>query len=255
MGDGAKLTGAKGFHWRINWLILVFAGIFLPLTLALGYWQLGRAEEKTALLAASLANELAPPVTLAELSRAEDYNYRRVQVSGSFDNQRTILLQNRVRNGLPGYEVVEPFQEARSGRWLLVNRGWLPGAAGNKPPLVVPVEGKVLLSGHLYRSLGEPFTLGEEQWREGWPQVLQNLETEALAERLGVVLYPYTLRLDIESPGALTVGWPKVNIQPEKHRAYAVQWFAMAAALVMLSVFANSNLGEVIRRVWRRPNE
>ncbi|MCK9562985.1 MAG: SURF1 family protein [Bacteroidales bacterium] len=255
MAGGAKLGEAGGLHWRINWPLLALAGVFLPLTIALGFWQLGREEEKAALLAASEASEQAPPVALAELDRAGTHSYRRVLVSGKFDNQRTILLQNRVRNGLPGYEVVVPFEEEPGGRWLLVNRGWIASAAGNAAPPVKPVEGHVLLSGHLYSPPDEPFTLGEEQWREGWPQVLQNLEPDGVAERLGVSLYPHTLRLDAESPGALTVGWPRVSVQPEKHRAYAFQWFAMAVALVVLSIFANSNLGDVIRRLWRKSDE
>lgn len=255
MADGAKLKNAGGFHWQINRLVLIFAGVFLPLTIALGVWQLGRGEDKAILLADNQSRELAPPVPVVQLDPAGEHGYRRVLVSGEFDNRHLLFLQNRVRNGQPGYEVVTPLQDVASGYWLLVNRGWVASRAGNELPRVAPITGTVLLSGHLYRSPGEPFTLGGEQWRETWPQVLQNLEIDGLAERLGVPLYPYILRLDAEAPGALTVGWPMVSVQPEKHRAYAVQWFAMAVALTLLTVFANSNLGEVIRRLWRREHE
>lgn len=235
--------------------MLVFAGVCLPVTLALGFWQLAREEEKALLLASMAANEQAPPVALKALSAGGDHNYRRVLVSGKFDNRHPIMLQNRVRNGRPGYEVVIPFQERDTGLWLLVNRGWIAGRADNEIPAVDTLEGSVLLSGHLYRSADVPFTLGDEQWRHEWPQILQNLEVDALAERLGVPLFAYVLRLDPESPGALAVGWPKVAIQPQKHRAYAVQWFALATALVVLSIFANSNLGDVMRQLWRKRDE
>ena len=50
------------------------------------------------------------------------------------------------------------------------------------------------------------------------------------------------MRLEADSPAALRTGWEIVTVSPEKHRGYAVQWFMMAAALVVLSAFANSNL-------------
>ncbi len=252
---GVRQHGADGrFRWRANRLLLVFAAIFLPLTIALGFWQLGRGEEKAALLAEYQQREAAPPLPVAELVDHDDISYRRVQARGEFDNRRLVLLQNRVRDGVPGYEVVAPFREASSGRWLLVNRGWL-AASDHDIPAVPPVPGPVLISGHLYLSPGDPFTLGAEQWREAWPQVLQNLEFGPLAEQLGESLPPWSLRLDAESPGALVVGWPRVAVSPQQHRAYAVQWFALAVALVLLTIFANSNLGELLRRKRKRDDE
>ena len=37
-------------HWQFDWRLLVFSGLFLPLLISLGVWQLNRAAEKTALL-------------------------------------------------------------------------------------------------------------------------------------------------------------------------------------------------------------
>jgi len=42
-------------------------------------------------------------------------------------------------------------------------------------------------------------------------------------------------------------GWPVVNVSPAKHRGYAVQWFTMAAALIVFFVFRSSNLWALLR--------
>ncbi|MEA3299151.1 MAG: SURF1 family protein [Pseudomonadota bacterium] len=249
MADATKQPAGPGFRWQPNRGILLFTLLFLPVTLSLGFWQLDRAEEKRMLAAEFQGREVAAKVNLDDLETGGDHQYRRVTATGRFDPDHAILLDNRVRQGRPGYEVVVPFQLAASGRWLLVNRGWIGAAASrDQLPAVAEVPGDVTLSGYLYQSPGEPFTLGAEQWRERWPQVLQNLDIAGVATLLEVELSPWTLRLDASSPGALAVGWEVINVQPEKHTAYAVQWFALAAALVVLALFANSNLGALVRR-------
>ena len=48
-------------------------------------------------------------------------------------------------------------------------------------------------------------------------------------------------------PGALAVDWQVVNVSPEKHGAYAVQWFTMAAVLLMFYVLRSSNMWQLLR--------
>ncbi len=235
------------FRWQPNLGMLLFAAVFLPLTLALGVWQLGRADEKRAMLTEYQSRGHAAPVPLESLDAESDQQYRRVLVTGRFVADRTLLLQNRIRDGKPGYEVLAPFETAPGAPWLWVNRGWLEGSYDRAIlPQVPAVEGTPTLHGHLYRS-DDAFTLGEEVWRETWPQVFQNADMTLLSERLQVTFFPYVLRLDQDSPAALRTGWEVVNIRPETHTGYAVQWFALAAVLVLLSLFNNSNLGAVIK--------
>ena len=249
MKDATKPPTRAHFRWQPNRGILLFTLVFLPVTIVLGFWQLGRAEEKRLIEAEFQGREVAARVDLDGLDRGVDHQYRRVLARGSFDLDHLILLDNRVRQGRPGYEVITPFQLAASGRWVLVNRGWIPaGASRDQLPAVPPIAGEVTLSGYLYQSPGKPFTLGAEQWRARWPQRLQNLDIPAVSAHLGLDLSPWTLRLDEGSPGALRVGWEVINVQPEKHTAYAVQWFGLAVALVVLALFANSNLGALMRR-------
>jgi surfeit locus 1 family protein len=233
----------EGFRWQPNVGVLIFVAVFLPLTIALGFWQLSREAEKQALLDEYRAREVAVPVALGSLDATGDHQYRRVRVRGSFNNEFTVLLENRVRQGKPGFEVVTLFKVEDNGALLWVNRGWIAGyLERDRLPEVPVMTGSAEIFGHLYRPLKEPFVVGDEVWRSQWPQVLQNLDTAALAERLKLAPFPYQLRLDQGSRGALLPGWEVVNVTPEKHRGYAVQWFAMAFALAVLAIFANSNL-------------
>ncbi|MGD9662618.1 MAG: SURF1 family protein [Porticoccaceae bacterium] len=236
------------FKWQINIAMLVFAAFFLPLTISLGFWQLQRAEEKQALLDEYRARETAAPQAIASIDSSADHQYRRVKAHGHLINDRTLLLENRVRNGRPGFEVMTPVETAPEKPWIWVNRGWIAGSLDRTQlPQIPELTTAVTLHGHLYRMLDKPFTVGDEVWREHWPQVLQNFDGTLMARRLGRTFFPYTIRLDQDSPGALATGWEIVNVIPEKHKGYAAQWFTMAAALVILSVFANSNLGAVIK--------
>ena len=94
--------------------------------------------------------------------------------------------------------------------------------------------------------------LGEDIWKPGnGPVIIQNASPELISEKLGQKFYDYHLRLEADSPGALETGWVIVNVQPSKHTGYAVQWSALAVALIILGLFANSNLGSVVRS-WRQ---
>ena len=268
------------FKWRWNVGILIFTGIFLPLTLTLGVWQLHRADQKREMLAEHEQRRQADPVALATLQSEDDHQYRRVEVSGQPDGERYFLLDNRTRNGRSGYEVLWPVKTA-VGKWVLVNRGWIAGGLDRRELPQVPgfdapgftasgVDG-YLLEGYLYRSKGKALVLGQEEKVNGWPQVIQQVDMALLESRFGAALFPYVLRQEASRQAMwketrqvasqvtqqrtqqkvpsneLKTGWIIVNVLPEKHTAYAVQWFAMALALLILTLISNSNIHECLQ--------
>lgn len=239
------------FQWHWNWKIVLFVIFFLPVTIKLAFWQVDRAGEKQALLESYHQRKIADPVSLSELQGNKDPQYVNVSVIGEYDNRNTLLLDNRVRRGKPGYEVISPFKTV-SGQWLLVNRGWVSGGLDRTVlPVIAAVTGKVTLTGYLYRAIGQQIMLGEDPWNDkDGLIVVQNAAPDTASNKLGKVFYDYQLRLQAGSPGALETGWMIVNVQPGKHIGYAVQWSALALALIILFIFASSNLGAVIRN-WR----
>ena len=239
-----------GVRWRLHWPTTLFALALLPLFLGLGRWQLQRADEKAVAQAAFEQRQQAAPTDIASLPpQAEAYT--RVAATGHYDNAHSFLLDNRMLHGRFGYEVVTPFvlSTALHGEALrlLVNRGWIEGdpARRQRPPIDA-VEGEVRLTGYVYRD-NTKLTFFGNGTEEQWPRLVQNLIIDDLQQRLGQPVHPFILRLDAGAPGALRAEWQVVSMAPEKHVAYAVQWFAMAATLVIVWLFMSSNLWQLIR--------
>lgn len=258
------------FHWQWNKKLLVFALIFLPATVSLGFWQLQRAEQKREILADQQQRMEAAPVAFETLVGETDNQFRKVTASGDIDNDKLLLLDNRVRHGRAGYEILNMLQLNVNGSayCLLVNRGWLPGGHDRSMLPQVPTLSPGPISGYLYRSPGKSITLKAEAWKKDeWPLVIQAIDFDQLSKHLGQEIYPYVLRVTEDrhlndeamlNSGAVNherapeTGWAVVNVVPEKHVGYAVQWFLMALALLVLTLLANSNLGEVLSRNRQR---
>ncbi|MBN7797102.1 SURF1 family protein [Parahaliea mediterranea] len=229
--------------------------VLLPVLVSLGFWQLERAEDKRAIAAVHEQRRAAGPVELDALweAPADELAFRRVTVTGRFDPERYLLLDNRIREGQFGYEVVAVLEIADSNRAVLVNRGWVAGDSARRSlPRIEQPRGLHTLSASIYVAPGEAYLLGEQALDGGWPIVLQALEMDKLApvlgRRLERELFPRSLRLSAVDPAALRAGWSPVNVSPAKHTGYAVQWFCMAAVLLLVFLLRSSNLWQLLRR-------
>ena len=260
MDDELQSQQSILFHWQWNKKILGFALIFFPLMLSLGFWQLDRAEQKQAILTAQKLRMGVEAVDFASLVADADNQFTNVVVTDVANDERVFLVDNKVRHGRPGYEVLMPLKNSVGGseQWLLVNRGWLAGGADRSVLPPVPVLEAGPISGYLYRSQGKGIVLKDQAWAKNeWPLVIQAIDIEKISAHLAVDIYPYLLRVvessaidyerSSEESAVLETGWQVVNALPEKSIAYAFQWFAMALALLILTVFANSNLAEILR--------
>ena len=213
--------------------LLVLA--LLPLLLGLGFWQLARAEEKRALLAVHQARQVAAPIAIGQLERHADPAYVRVQLHGRFDARHSLLLDNRIRGGRAGVEVLQPFLDQASGLWLLLNRGWLPWPDRRIAPAFATPASDLSLTAWVYVPLGAVFQLQQEPPASGWPRLLGAVEADALWRQLGRAGLSYELRIE-PGPASFQADWPVVAMSPDKHLGYAVQWFALAAALLGLFI-------------------
>lgn len=228
-------------RFRFDWKLTLLTALLMPLTLALGVWQLQRGDEKEALQKMYDARAYAAAVPLAALDPQQDLQYRQVQLQGRFDNAHDFLLDNRSYQGQIGYELIEPFVMA-GDKMVLVNRGWLAqGPSRQQLPTLMPVEGEVSLVGSVYQNVGTQLVLGPELETAGWPKVVETLDVKRMAELAGILdtgkVFPHTVRLAEAMPGVLVRYWPVLSMSPERHRGYAVQWFLMATALVALYLY------------------
>lgn len=232
----------------LNRRVTALAAVLLPLLLLLGYWQLQRAEEKRVIDANFTSRLQQTALSLEELKKLDDRAFMPISLRGQFDNQHHFLLDNRSQGGRSGYEVLTPLL-TDDGEWVLVNRGWIQANPLRKDlPDLPEVEGVVDTRGTVYVPPGKPFLLAEQTFHDlEWPLVVQAVEIDTFAQLLDRQFFPQVVRLRENTPGALEIDWQAINVQPQKHLAYAVQWFALAAALVLWFVFANTNVWHLFR--------
>ncbi len=222
------MTGSQSSP-NLDIRVLVGGLLALMLLTGLGVWQLNRAEEKRLLL--ERKGRITPPIHFLDQARLQHLSS--VSLQGQFLTTAQFLLDNRIYQGQPGYEVLVLLQQDMDHRAILVNLGWL--AAGNDrrqlPEFSIPA-GRQTVNGRL-TTVTPGLMLAHDRWDNGWPKRIQQIDINRIEQLLGIELYPWQVRLDKPLIDGLVVEWKAVNMSPEKHRAYAVQWFTMAAALFL----------------------
>ncbi|WP_322617802.1 SURF1 family protein [Pseudomonas sp. BIC9C] len=210
--------------------------LLLPLLVSLGFWQLSRGAEKRALLQTYAERRAAEPMASTELQYTTDPAFRRIRLHGQFDAEHSLLLDNSQRNGKVGVELLQPFHDQATGLWLLVNRGWLPWPERRTPPQFKTPTEAVSLDAWVYVPPGATFQLHADPSTLTWPKLITAVEPTRLWTALNREGFAYELRAET-GPATYQADWPVVATGPEKHIAYAVQWFAMAIALFGLYLY------------------
>ena len=233
--------------FRPGLLPSLVVALLLPLLIGLGFWQLARAEEKRALQIAFEARRLSAPVAVADLQRQADPSHQRLRLHGRFDDSHALLLDNRQRGGQVGVELLQPFHDQASGLWLLVNRGWLPWPDRRTPPqFSTPLQPLELLA-RVHVPVGVPFQLQADPDGDDWPRLVTAVDPAQLWRRLGRDGLAYEVRLE-PGPAAYHAEWPLLAMNPQRHSGYAVQWFALAAALSGLYLYLGIHQSRQIQR-------
>ena len=240
------------FEWRLTLL----TGLLVPALVLLGCWQLERGEEKLALAERHSQRMALPPLVMDDVMAALNdaasgaLADRRVVFRGSAVAGDYLLLDNRLRDGRFGYEVVALIDAADYR--VPVNLGWLAAdpARRSRPTISLPTQ-TLDWHGRIYQSPGPAYLLDEQAPLTQLPTVIQAYEpTQASAQLeqwLNSPVAPFTVRLDPRHPAAYRADWRVVNQTPDKHTAYAVQWFTMGLVLLLAFVLRSSNLSAVLR--------
>lgn len=234
---------------RINKAFALLVVIVLPCLVGLGFWQLVRAEEKAVALASVESRRALAPVSIAEIGASvapAELDRRQVHLHGHYLDQHNFLLDNRIYRGKVGYELLTPFADSH-GITVMVNRGFLEGArTRSELPMITPIGAELDLRGEIY----VPPDLSAVQMyaTDSWPRVVEAVDTAGMAAMIDRQVFPYLVLLDQGQAGVTEAQWPPVNILPERHVAYAVQWFMIAAALVLVFVFGGTNLQQWARQ-------
>jgi surfeit locus 1 family protein len=205
----------------------------LALTLFAAHWQFQRAADKERLKTEYETRRSAPELVLPDpLPPLETVRFRRVVATGAFLPAYQIYLDNRVRDGVAGYEVIVPLQVSGSAHRILVNRGWIArGPVRTALPLVAPAEGTVTVSGMAVVPSERVFELAANTV-EG--RIWQNLVLKRYRSATGLDVADFVIQQESEAQDGLVRRWDAPQFSAERHTSYAYQWLLFAALIVIL---------------------
>lgn len=239
-----KLT----FKYSLTTLLLI------PVFVYLGFWQIDRYHEKQN-QQRMLENRMHAPVMkmiptsdVRAITSVRPYRYRQLEVIGHFLNERQIYLDNQIVKGRVGYRVLTPFQPIGQSDILLIDRGWIPiGKSRDEMPLVKPVLGQQTLIGTINLptngiQLSNLFNKTQDKTMSqiSWPLRVQRIDFENLASLLSQKLTPFILQLNPQDSIGFNIQPITFNPPPSRHLGYAIQWFAMALAVLIYYLVINT---------------
>ena len=226
--------GARVFE--AGWLSTLLTLGLLAVLLTLGFWQLDRMRQKQALFTAFAAGT-RETVDLQSLRADPGARYQHAWVSGRYDSEHQILLDNMTHQGEVGYRVLTPLG-FDAGRIVLVDRGWIPmGVSRQLLPNVAVGEDERVIAGRIDELPRAGIHLAAKSTPgEPWPRVLSYPTMQEVLAALSREAYPYILLLDQDQADGFVREWQPATFPPQRHLGYAVTWFAMAAALLILYV-------------------
>lgn len=209
--------------------------------IALGRWQLQRADEKRALYQSFDAG--SGTTRLIDAQTPPLPRYQQAEARGRFDGSRQVLIDNMFDGEKVGYFVITPFA-LDGGGWLLVNRGWVPlGKSRADKPSISVTDAPRRIRGRADHLPAAGIRMGQRTAlippfpvvagfpsREELAQLLQEAQWSAATD---------VLLLDPAEPDGYVRHWAPPGFPPMRHIGYAVQWFALAAALLVIYLITN----------------
>jgi surfeit locus 1 family protein len=206
------------------------------LTVNLGFWQWGRAQQRNALQDAIAARAALPPLDGAGLLAAgadpQSLLHRPVVLRGEWLPAHTVFLDNRQMNAVPGFFVVTPLRLEGRQAVVLVQRGWAPRNFTKRellPPVQTPA-GQVEVRGRLAPPPAKLYAFDTEE--KG--AIRQNLDLDRFRAETGLPLLPLSVQQAGPASEGLLRHWPQAASGAAKNIGYAFQWWAIAALIAIL---------------------
>ena len=225
-------------HFRPSLWPTLAATAGVVLTIALGNWQLGRGHDKAALAQRIAEANRDAQIELSQTeATADDVAWHRVEVRGRFEPKYAVLIDNRILHGVVGYHVVMPLRIDGGDRHVLINRGWVAATASRDtlPQIKTPAEAVRIVG--LATVPSKRYLELSNQVAEG--KVWQNLTLERYRAAMPLALQPVVIQQENEIDDGLKREWSAPDLGIDKHYGYAFQWFAMAAAIVIIYLVCN----------------
>ena len=222
--------------------ILIFAIIFVPITISLGMWQIERANEKKLIIANYDKLLVSAPTALQKNQMLN--NWQPIETTGTYED--TIVYEdNAINNGKAGFKVYHLFRND-DGTFIFIHRGFIERnlIKNNLPEVEIPTEKKLIYGTTLFKQ-NNTFVKNIE---ESDSRIIQEFNASLLIDKYPMLkdkyLHPFLFNLDIRDVNKYQPIEKPVNMTASKHIGYAIQWFGLCAALIILTIYAYRRKGE-----------
>lgn len=209
----------------------VMATVMLAILVALGTWQAVRLHWKQNLLSQIARAESAPAIPLPK----DPDSFTKVQVSGHLRDDLSASYGAEVRDTPAGTQLgsqlIVPL-ERDVGDPILVDRGWVPDKRSR--PLA-QAEGDVTLEGYV-RPSDTPGLFSATD--NPTARRFYTLNAETIGAALGLQRVAPFFLIAMGPPPAERFPDPARHLPrpPNNHLSYAITWYGLAAALVVIFV-------------------
>lgn len=225
------------------WLKHILVLIVLIVLINLGLWQLRRLEERRVLNQNIQAALSQPALPLQEAPPdPETLHFRRVAVTGVFDNAAVIVLRNQLMGDNPGVHLITPLRLSGSNQAVLIDRGWIPRREADlEPAELTPYDltGEVTIEGIAYRTQTRSGWLSplDPPLREGQTRLVNwfRVDIDRIQQQVPYPLWPIFIK-QLPDPATRPDALPQpeaITLDEGPHLGYALQWFSFAAILVV----------------------
>ncbi len=212
----------------------------------LGLWQAGKGErllaERELFAARARLGSLRVTGSLVEPEALRDAP---IAVRGRFEPEKGFFIDNRQENGQPGLHVVTPLKIEDSETRILVNRGWVGWPHGRTTlPQVPAPEGVVEVSGIASVPVVKNFLL-MPMHAEARTQLWMQMDIKRFSQQVPYAVQPVVLlQSGNEVHDGLIRNWQPPEDRVPMHQSYSLQWFGMAAALLVFYGYASVSVNE-----------
>jgi cytochrome oxidase assembly protein ShyY1 len=230
------------FLSRLPFVATLVTFVCVVIMFALGNWQLQRAEQKTLRLLAIEQAAETEQVDLQQVSngKIEQLLDMPVNFEGTADAEHFFLLDNKIHKGRVGYQVLVPMQ-TYSGT-VMTNFGWVAATSSRDILPNIQINNKEMRYAGVLSLPLDNIMVKETAVVDGdWPKVLQQTDLDIIQQHYKKQILPFVVLLTAEENSFFIRDWQPVVMAPEKHIAYAAQWFLLAFAGLVVFIIAQRN--------------
>jgi len=212
----------------------------------LGFWQLDRAKQKEQELLAFSQLKQLPQSQLFSLpeSQITELHGRTASLTGNIDKNQAWLVDNKIFQGQVGYSLVAKLNMLNDSRSVLVDLGWIAASKYRDELPTVQLPNEIEVSARIKSNHFDQFVLenkiGEQPANENGTTKVQRVQSyqQILVQNKETVL-PLIAFAPSNTIDEMPQLYNPVVMPPEKHVAYAVQWFLLALASIIVYLFAS----------------